>query len=214
MTSNSSETVRLLERAARGEHADWGALLARHRERLRRMIALRLDRRLQGRIDPSDVIQEAYLEAWSRLRDYLRDPRMPFFLWLRFLAGQKLTTLHRHHLGVQMRDPAVEVSLYRGTLPEASSATLAAQLLGHDPRPSEAAIRAEMKIRLQEALNRMEPIDREVLALRHFEQLSRAECAQLLAVSEMAVSKRYFRALKRLKEILTSMPGGEGEFLP
>jgi RNA polymerase sigma-70 factor (ECF subfamily) len=213
VTGDSSQTVQLLEQAARGDHAEWGKLLAAHRERLRRMVALRLDRRLQGRIDPSDVIQEAYLEAWSRLRAYLREPRMPFFIWLRYLAGQKLITLHRHHFGVEMRDPAVEVSLQHGTLPGASSAALAAQLLGHEPRPSEAAIRAEMKLRLQEALNSMEAVDREVLALRHFEQLSRAECAQLLGLSVDAISKRYFRALKRLKEILTSMPGG-GEFLP
>jgi RNA polymerase sigma-70 factor (ECF subfamily) len=178
------------------------------------MVALRLDQRLQGRIDPSDVIQETYLEAWSRLAEYVRKAKMPFFLWLRFLAGQKLVTLHRHHLGVQMRDPAIEVSLYRGTLPEASSAALAGQLLGHDTRPSEAAMRAEMKIRLQEALNSMDATDREVLALRHFEQLSRGETALLLGVNEAAVSKRYFRALKRLKVILTSLPGGAGEFWP
>jgi RNA polymerase sigma-70 factor (ECF subfamily) len=208
MAGNSSETDGLLQRAARGDYQGWGTLLARHRERLRRMVALRLDQRLQGRIDASDVIQETYLEAWRRLAEYLRQPTMPFFLWLRFLAGQKLVTLHRHHLGVEMRDPGREVSLYRGSLPETSSAALAAQLLGHETRPSEAAIRAELKIRLQEALNSMEPIDREVLALRHFEQLSRAEIAQLLEISEAAVSKRYIRALKRLKEILVQLPGG------
>jgi RNA polymerase sigma-70 factor (ECF subfamily) len=214
MTANSSETVRLLERAVKGDHAGWGNLLAKHRERLRRMIALRLDQRLQGRIDPSDVIQEAYLEAWSRLGAYAREPKQPFFLWLRFLTAQKLVTLHRHHLGVQMRDAGLEISLYQGTMPEASSAALAAQLLGQDTHPSEAALRAEMKIRLQEALNTLEPIDREVLALRHFEQLSRAESAALLGITETAVSKRYFRALKRLKEVLTSLPGGVGEFWP
>jgi RNA polymerase sigma-70 factor (ECF subfamily) len=139
---------------------------------------------------------------------------MPFFLWLRFLAGQRLITLHRKHLGVQMRDPALEVSLHQGAFPEASSAALAAQLLGHDTRPSEAAMRAEMKIHLQEALNGMEPIDREILVLRHFEQLSRAECVSLLDVSEAVVSKRYFRALKRLKEVLSSVPGGAEEFGP
>ena len=120
------------------------------------MVALRLDQRLQGRIDPSDVIQEAYLEASARLAEYLRNPSMPFFLWLRFLTGQKLVTLHRHHLGVKMRNAGQEVALYHGSLPEASSAALAAQLLGHDTRPSEAAIRAEMKIRVQEALNSMD----------------------------------------------------------
>jgi RNA polymerase sigma-70 factor (ECF subfamily) len=203
------ETDRLLQRAAQGDRQGWGSLLAEHRERLRRMVALRLDHRLQGRIDASDVIQETYLEAWRRLAEYLQNPTMPFFLWLRFLAGQKLVTLHRHHLGVKMRDPGREVSLYRGCLPETSSAALAAQLLGHETRPSEAAIRTELKIRLQEALNSMQAIDREVLALRHFEQLSRAEIAQLLSISEAAVSKRYIRALKRLKKILTQLPGGE-----
>jgi RNA polymerase sigma-70 factor (ECF subfamily) len=207
MVGDSSETDRLLQRAAQGDRQGWGALLARHRERLRRMVALRLDHRLQGRIDASDVIQETYLEAWSRLAEYLRHPTMPFFLWLRFLAGQKLVTLHRHHLGVEMRDPGREVSLYRGSLPETSSAALAAQLLGHDTRPSEAAVRAELKVRLQEVLNTMEALDREVLALRHFEQLTRAEIAQVLDISEAAVSKRYIRALKRLKEILIHMPG-------
>jgi RNA polymerase sigma-70 factor (ECF subfamily) len=212
MTSDSSETRQVLERAVQGDSTGWSDLVARHRDRLRRMVALRMDRRLQGRIDASDVIQEAYLEAWTRLAEYLRAPTMPFFLWLRFLVGQRLVTLHRKHLGVHMRDPGVEVSLYQGGLPEASSAALAAQLLGHDTRPSEAAIRAEMKVRLQEVLNGMEPIDREVLALRHFEQLSRAEIAHLLQISEAAVSKRYIRALKRLKELLSSLPGGAAEF--
>ena len=161
VTGNSSETDQLLRRLAKGDHRDWGALLERHRQRLRRMIALRLDQRLQGRIDASDVIQEAYLEASTRLEDYLRRPTMPFYLWLRFLTGQKLLELHRHHLGAQMRDAGREVSLYRGSLPETSTAALAAQLLGRDTRPSEAAVRAERKIRLQEALNSMEPMDRE-----------------------------------------------------
>jgi RNA polymerase sigma-70 factor (ECF subfamily) len=177
------------------------------------MVALRLDRRLQGRIDASDVIQETYLEAWSRLPEYVREPKMPFFLWLRFLTGQKLVTLHRHHLGVEMRAAGLEIALYRGTMPEASSAALAAQLLGHDTRPSEAAIRAELKIQVQEALNQLDAIDREVLALRHFEQLSRAECAQVLGINDGTVSKRYFRALKRLKETLR-LQGGVGEFSP
>ena len=107
-----------------------------------------------------------------------------------------------------MRDAGREVSLYRGTMPEASSAALAAQLLGHATRPSEAAIRAEVKIRLQEALNSMDPLDREVLVLRHFEQLSPAETAQVLGIKEKAAGMRYLRALKRLKDILACLPGG------
>src|SRR5216684_2137998 len=158
MTENSSETNELLQSAARGDQEEWGALLARHRERLRRMVALRLDRRLQGRIDASDIIQEAYLEASTRMAEYLKQPTMPFFLWLRFLTKQKLLELHRHHLGAQARDAGREVSLYRGSLPGASSAALAAQLLGHGTQPSVAAVRAERKIRLQEALNTMDPM--------------------------------------------------------
>jgi RNA polymerase sigma-70 factor (ECF subfamily) len=208
-TDNSGETDRLLQRAAQGATQEWGVLLERHRKRLRRMVALRFDQRLQGRIDASDVIQEAFLEASARLPEYLQQPSMPFFLWLRFLTGQKLMELHRHHLGTQMRDAAREVSLYRGALPEASSAALAAQLVGHDTRPSEAAIRAERKIRLQEALNSMDPLDREVLALRHFEQLNNAETAQVLGLQESAASKRYVRALKKLKGLLTD-PAGRG----
>src|SRR5262245_18802534 len=210
-TGNSGETDQLLQRVAQGDREGLGALLERHRKRLRRMVALRLDQRLQGRIDASDVLQEAFLAVAARLPEYLRQPSMPFFLWLRFLTGQKLLELHRHHLGAQMRDAGREVALYRGNLPQASSAVLAAQLLGHDTRPSEAAIRAERKIRLQEALNGMDPLDREVLALRHFEHLTNAETAQVLGLQESAASKRYIRALKKLKEILTHMPGGIGE---
>jgi RNA polymerase sigma-70 factor (ECF subfamily) len=212
--SNSKLTDLQLARAEQANSEDWGALLDRHRERLRRMVALRLDRRLQGRIDPSDVIQETYLEASSRLAAYLKEPTMPFFLWLRFLTGQKLLELHRRHLGTLQRDAGREVALYRGRLPETTSAALAAQLLGRHTRPSEAAIRAELKIRLQEALNSMDPLDREVLALRHFEQLTNVETAQVLEIQESAASKRYLRALKRLKEILTSIPGFVEELGP
>jgi RNA polymerase sigma-70 factor, ECF subfamily len=214
MTGNSSETNRVLKQAAQGDGQALGLLLSRHQNRLRRMIALRLDRRLQGRIDPSDVIQEAYLEASARLAEYLRNPAMPFFLWLRFLTGQKLVTMHRHHLGVQMRNAGQQVVLYHGPLPEASSAALAAQLLGHDVRPSEAAILAEMKFRVREALDSMDRLDREVLALRHFEQLSRAEIAQVLGVSDSAAGKRYIRALERLRQILGRASGGLEGLLP
>jgi RNA polymerase sigma-70 factor (ECF subfamily) len=139
---------------------------------------------------------------------------MPFYLWLRGIAGNKLLALHRQHLGTHMRDASRELSLYRGKLPEASSAALAAQLLGHDTRPSEAAVRAERKVLLQQALNRMEPMDREVLALRHFEQLSMAEVGQVLGVKEGTAGRRYLRALKRLKDMLLHLPGGVEGLLP
>jgi RNA polymerase sigma-70 factor (ECF subfamily) len=197
----------LLRRAGEGDTAALGELLEGHRKRLRRMVRLRLDPRLQGRIDPSDVIQEAFLDAAQRLADYLRDPRMPFFLWLRFLTGQKLLTLRRRHLGTEARDAGREVSLHQGAMPEASSACLAAQLLGKVTAPLQAAIRAELKVRLQDALNAMDPLDREVLALRHFEHLNNTETAVVLGITPSGASSRYLRALKRLKDILGDMPG-------
>ena len=183
------------------------ALFDRDRPRLRRMVHLRLVRRLQGRIDADDVLQEAYIDVARRAAEYLAGPPMPPFLWVRFLTAQRLQALHRHHLGAGMRDPRREVSLHHGAAPEASSASLAAMLLGRLTSPTRAARRAEMQIRLQEALNAMDPIDREVLTLRHFEELSNAEVAGLLGLRTTAASNRYVRALKRLKEILSDVAG-------
>jgi RNA polymerase sigma-70 factor (ECF subfamily) len=208
MSAPANEIDPLLKLAARGDHGSWAALLERHAQRLRRLVAFRMDQRLQGRIDPSDVMQEASLEAWQHLEDYLRDPKVPFFLWLRGIVANKLRETHRHHLGTQMRDAAREISIYRGALPEATSAALAAQLMGHLTQPSAAAVRAEVKVRLQEALNQMDPLDREVLALRHFEHLSPHETADVLGIKEKAAAMRYVRALRRLKDILTALPGG------
>ncbi len=205
---NSSDTVDLLERARAGDRAALNDIFARHRERLRRMVEVRLDWRLQARVDASDVIQDAYVEVVTRLDEYLRAPRLPLFLWLRLVVGERLLKLHRHHLGAQLRDAGREVSLYRGALPAASSAALAAQLLGKYTSPTQAAVRAERLLRLQEALNALDPLDREILSLRHFEELTSAEAAQVLDIKQDAAAKRYVRALKRLKQILAQMPGG------
>jgi RNA polymerase sigma-70 factor (ECF subfamily) len=205
------ETQGLIDRAVRGDQEAWGELLARYRDRLRRMVALRLDRRLQGRVDASDVIQDAMLEASGRLAEYRQNPTMPFFLWLRYITGQRLLEQHRRHLGAQGRDAGREISLYRGAMPETTTAALAAQLLGRYTSPSQAAQRAERKIRLQESLNSLEPLDREILALRHFEHLSNGEAAEVLGLDKSAASKRYARALIRLKDVLASRPGGLGE---
>jgi RNA polymerase sigma-70 factor (ECF subfamily) len=206
MAGDRTDLSELLRRADDGDVQARGDLFARHRDRIRRMVQLRLDRRLQGRIDPSDVMQEAFLEMSRCLGNYLRAPELPFFLWLRMLTGRKLQALHRRHLGTRARDAGREVSLHRGALPQASSVSLAAQLLGRNTTPTQAAARAELQLRVQEALNEMEAIDREVLALRHFEQLSNAETAQVLGLSEAAASNRYVRALKRLKAILVPVP--------
>jgi RNA polymerase sigma-70 factor (ECF subfamily) len=207
MMTNTNEADELLLRAGAGDERALNELLARYRDRLRWMVRLRLNRRLQGRVDPSDVLQEAYLEICKRLPEYLQAPTLPLFLWLRHVTGQKLIAIHRRHLGAQMRDAEQEVSLYRGALPQASSVSLADQLLGHVTSASRAAIRAEEQILVQEAINGMDPIDREVLALRHFELLSNEETAQVLGIKKSAASNRYIRALKRLKDILSSIPG-------
>jgi RNA polymerase sigma-70 factor (ECF subfamily) len=150
--ANSADTLNLLERARAGEQQALNEIFTRHRERLRRMVDMRLDRRLQARVDPSDVVQEAYVDVMIRLEEYLREPRLPLFLWLRLVVGERLLKIHRHHLGTQMRDAGLEVSLYRGALPAASSAALAVQLLGKHTSPTQAATRAERALRLKPAL--------------------------------------------------------------
>jgi RNA polymerase sigma-70 factor, ECF subfamily len=197
----------LIGRAAAGDSAALAKLFGRYRKRLRAMVRLRLDRRLQGRLDPSDVLQEAYLDVAQQLSSYQAKPEMPFYLWLRLTTGQRLMRLHRQHLGAALRDAGREVSLHRGALPQASSVSLAAQLLGKMTSASKAVERAEIQLQLQAALNGMDEMDREIIALRHFEELSNAEAAQVLGLEPSATSKRYIRALKRLQEILKSIPG-------
>jgi RNA polymerase sigma-70 factor (ECF subfamily) len=208
MSQDLSATQETVARAAAGDPAAWQDLVRDHRQRLRRMVALRLDPRLRGRVDPSDVVQEVLLDATGLLADYLRDPPLPFYLWLRQLAGTRLAKAHRHHLGTLCRDVRREVALPGEAGTGVSSAALAEQLAGAEGSPSEAAIRAELRARLEELLGQLTPLDREVLALRHFEQLSNAEAAHVLGVTEATASKRYVRALERLRERLSGSPGG------
>ncbi|NOX53656.1 MAG: sigma-70 family RNA polymerase sigma factor [Planctomycetes bacterium] len=199
------QTQQLLSRAGQGDPHALNELFSRYRGRLKRAIQLRLNPRLTGRVDDSDVLQEAYLEVARHLPEYLQSPTMPFYLWLRHIAMQKLVAAHREHLGAQMRDANREVSLHGGAGLRASTASLAARLVGRLTSPSQAAMRAELRAQLQDALNSMNEVDREVLVLRHFEQLSNAETAQVLGIQESTASKRYLRALERLHQILTEM---------
>jgi RNA polymerase sigma-70 factor (ECF subfamily) len=211
MPDEDRKNQELLERALGGNCGALAELFENYRGRLEQMVRLRLDRRLQGRLDPADVLQEAYLDVARRFPEYAADPAVPFFLWVRFLTGQRLIDLHRQHLGAKMRDAGQEVSLYRGDFPRASSASLAELLLGRLTSASRAAIRAETQRRVQEALNAMDPIDREVLILRHFEMLSNEEAAHVLGIKSSAASNRHIRALKRLKEIMAQV-SGSGEY--
>jgi RNA polymerase sigma-70 factor (ECF subfamily) len=208
MSADAPTNEELLDAARNGDEGALAVLVERHRGRLERMIRLRLGRRLQGRVDPADVVQEAYLALRRKFARYSADPRLPFFLWLRLEVGQKLVDLHRSHLGAQMRDAGQEVSLHRGPLPQVTSLSLAEHLLGKLSTASQAAMRAELKLRVQEALNGMDPHDREVLILRHFEELSNAEAAEVLGIKSSAAVNRYVRALKRLKDAFQGMPGG------
>jgi RNA polymerase sigma-70 factor (ECF subfamily) len=202
MTTSDNPSAELLRRAGQGDAQALGQIWTQHQDRLRRMVQLRMDSRLQGRLDPSDVLQEAYLELSRSLDTYLRNPELPLFLWLRFLTARKLQALHRHHLGTKLRNAGREMSMHRDGLSQANSQTLAAQFLGRFTSPSEAALRAELQRRVQKALEDLEPLDRELLALRHYEQLTNAEAARLLEISESAAGSRYVRALKRLKKLL------------
>jgi RNA polymerase sigma-70 factor (ECF subfamily) len=208
MSADTRTNDELLDAARGGDEAALAVLVERHRDRLERMVRLRMDRRLQGRVDPADVVQEAYLALRGKFPQYSADARLPFFLWLRLEVGQKLVDLHRFHLGTQMRDAGKEVSLHQGALPQVTSLSLAEHLLGKLTSASHAAMRVELKLRVQEALNSMDAHDREVLILRHFEELSNAEAAQILGIKPSAAVNRYVRALKRLKDVFQGMPGG------
>jgi RNA polymerase sigma-70 factor (ECF subfamily) len=207
MTNLGQDTTELQRRIERGDESALVELYAHYRERLRRMVKLRLDRRLQGRLDPSDVLQEASIDVVQRAREYLASPSMPVFLWLRWITGQRLLALHRRHLGSKMRDVGMEVSLKHGPMPQATSVSLAAMLLGRLTSPTLAAQRAELQRRLQDVINGLDPLDREIITLRHFEELNNNETAQVLGISKTAASNRYIRALKRFKDALAGLPG-------
>lgn len=170
-----------------------------HRRRLLKMIHLRMDPRIKGRVGASDVLQDAYVEISRRVNDYLADPRMPFFLWLRFITAQQLVTLQRRHLGAQKRDVRRQVD---AGIPGASTPALVDQLMAGQTTPTQRIAREEERLRVAEALDRMEEADREILVLRHFEELTNIEAAHELGIKPPAASKRYVRALARLQVIL------------
>jgi len=197
----------LTEQLREGGQAALAEAFMGHRNRLRRMVDLRMDRRVAGRVDPSDVLQEAYLDASRQWDQYLADRPMSLFVWLRFLTGQRLMAIHRQHLGAQKRDARQELTLHRGAMPEADSLSLSCGLLDRMTSPSMAVIRAEMQARLQQVVDGLEPLDREILALRHYEELTNQEAAEELNITTAAASKRYIRALERLRSALKHVPG-------
>lgn len=190
-----------------GGEAALAELFTQYRDRLWRMVHYRLDSRLHGRVDADDVLQEAYVNAVSRVYSFLQDPTRSFFVWLRLVVNQTLVDVHRRHLGSQMRDAGREVTIGGVVCASASSMSMAAFLIGDLTSPSRVAMRNELAARLDEALAGMDKIDREVLVLRHFEELSNKEVAEVLGIEQKAASIRYIRAIARLKDILEAMPG-------
>ena len=207
MSETAAEPGDLRDRLKRGDEDALARLFSQHRDRLWRMVSFRLDRRLLGRVDPDDVLQETYLAAAQRLRHYGPDSSPSPFVWLRMIAMQTLTDVYRHHLGVQMRDADREVALHGRANPPTTSASLAALLVGRFTSPSQAAARAETLDQVERAIGAMEPLDQEVLALRHFEELTNSEVAEVLGIQQKAASIRYVRAIRRLKAVLSGLPG-------
>jgi RNA polymerase sigma-70 factor (ECF subfamily) len=202
MARPDSDIDRLIERARRGDETARQALLGQHRDRLRRMVAVRLDPRVAPRVDPSDVVQEALVAAAALLPDYLQKQPIPFYPWLRRLAWERLVKLHRQHVTTEKRTVAREVVL---ELPDGSVNVLARLVVANNTSPSDQAVRKELQVRVRAALDELGPRDREVLILRYLEQLSAAEIAAVMESTPGAIKVRHLRALERLRAIL-----GEG----
>ena len=196
----------LLDRAKQGDREAVGGLLDKHRSQLRRMVAVRMDPRLGARIDPSDVVQEAFVVAVDRLGEYLARPSLPFYVWLRQIAFSRLIDLHRRHLVADRRNIDREEPL---ELPDESTAELAGQLAASGIEPLRRMLREEVRERIHATIARLGRTDREILVLRHLEGLDLPHCAAVLGISEEAASKRYLRALARIGRMLQDPSSGE-----
>lgn len=211
MSDLPAETPELVNRVIRGDTEALTELFAVYRPRLWRMVNFRLDPRLSGRLDADDILQEAWMRTIDRIDSFISDASRSSFIWFRMIVTQTMVDLHRRHLGAQKRSAAKEMSIHGGWSSDSTSVSLARHLLGHLTSPSNAALRAELSQQLETALTTMSDIDREVLALRHFEELTNSETALVLEMTEQAASARYVRALGRLRHVLTAVPGFLGE---
>lgn len=207
MTEPSDQTDSLSERLRQRDLNALAELFSQHRERLWRMVNFRIDRRLRSRLWPDDVLQDAYMNAQERIHRFAEDRFKSPFVWLRMIIHQTLIDLHRQHLGAQKRDVEREVSLDGRRFTQTTSASMMFQLIGDWTTPSQAAVRQERLGMVERAIAELAPLEREVLALRHFEELTNAEVAEELGVSGKAASIRYVRALRRLKDVLSQYPG-------
>jgi RNA polymerase sigma-70 factor (ECF subfamily) len=208
MTEDSDEFQKLSGAVRAGDGNALASLFSLYRDRLRRMVELRMDARLRGRVSASDILQDAYIGALKRLPHYQASSELPIFVWLRAVTMQRLIEAHRRHVGGQVRDAGREIRLGDVLAIEASSAQIA-ELFADTTSPSLAARRGEILALVRAALEQLEPIDREVLVLRHFEQMTNHEAAACLSIKPAAASKRYVRAIERLRSVLEHIPGFE-----
>ena len=203
---NSSSSVigekSLLGRLKGGDDEAFSELFARYRDRLYHIVSVRMDRRLAGRVDTDDIVQEIYLDAASRIHHFTNSHSGSFFVWLRLVAMQTMANAFRRHLDTKMRDAKREISIHTGRTYENPTKPIAMQLLGRLTSPSRAAIRQESVKLVEQAIETMKPIDKEIIELRHFEQLSNHEVAEVLGIHEKAASIRYVRALTRLRDLV------------
>jgi RNA polymerase sigma-70 factor, ECF subfamily len=197
----------LKDRLQRQDESALAELFSGQRDRLLRMVDFRMDERLRTRIWPDDVLQEAYIAASQRINRFAEDGFESPFIWLRMVVHQTLIDLHRRHLGAQMRDAGKEVSLDNKRFSQTTSASMAIQLVGDWTTPTQAAVRSERYEAVKRTIEQMAPMDREILALRHFEELTNGEAAEELGIQPKAASIRYVRALARLRQILSESPG-------
>ncbi len=210
MWPEAAETSEILLRAREGDADAASRLLGRHREALRRMVDRRLDPAIRVRLDASDVVQEVLLEAHRRLKDYLKDPALPFHLWLRLIARDHIISAHRRHRAAAKRSVERERPLAVSAAGDRSSIELASFLRDAEPTPAAAAIQAELNRRFQEAIEKLAEDDREIILMRHFEDLSNQDAARALGLSQPAAGMRYLRALRRLRALLA----GDGSEAP
>jgi RNA polymerase sigma-70 factor, ECF subfamily len=201
VNTDTDGTGRLIERTRNGDTSAFEELFNRHRGRLHRAIAMRMDRRVTARVDASDILQETYMEAFRRLPRYLEQEGMPFYFWLYWIAREKVIGLHRRHLGAGKRTVQHEVPL----LPVDSSAQFVSGLIGRLPSPSQELAKTELAEQLRLALGRLDDSDRDLILWRHFEQLSAREMALLLDITEAAANKRYIRAVEKLRKLLIDL---------
>lgn len=198
-------TQELVRAVADGDKDAVNDLMNRHRDALRRLVHFRLDRKIAGRVDASDVVQDVLIEANRRLKDYVADPSMPFHLWVRQLAKDRMIDLHRRH-HAQKRSVDKEQPLQGRKFGDRSSLDLAAQLSDQELTPAAATIRKELEERFLEALDQLDESEREIVVMRHVEHLGNGEVAEALELSPAAAGMRYLRAIRRLKSVLTDPP--------